>query len=67
MKNFINERRKILGLTQPQLAEKANLPSYTHVQRYEYGSVLPSVEVALRLARALECKVEDLFELEDGE
>jgi putative transcriptional regulator len=65
MKNYLKEKRKEKKLTQPQLAEKTNLPSYTHIQRYEYGSVVPSVEVALRLARALECKVEDLFELED--
>ena len=65
MKNFLAQRRKQLNLTQPQVADKANLSNYTALQRYERGVVLPSVEVALRLAHALDCSVEDLFMLED--
>lgn len=64
MKIKIAEKRKEKKLTQPQVAEQLNI-SYTQLQGYEHGRRIPSVEVALRLAHALECKVEDLFELED--
>ena len=65
MKNFLAERRRQLNLTQPQVSAKAKLSNYTALQRYERGVVMPSVEVALRLANALETTVENLFQLED--
>nr|DAW66253.1 MAG TPA: helix-turn-helix domain protein [Caudoviricetes sp.] len=65
MKNYLSSRRKELKLTQPQVAERAKLSNYTVVQRYERGVVMPSVEIALRLAKALETTVENLFELDD--
>lgn len=67
MKNRIAEFRKRQCLTQLQLAERANLTSYTLVQRYEKGTRLPGVDIALRLARALGTTVEELFELEEGD
>ena len=65
MKNFISEFRKAKKITQPQLAEMAKLPSYTVVQGYEHGRRTPSVEIALRIAKALDTTVEELFILED--
>lgn len=67
MKNKISEYRKAKGLTQPQLAELAGLTSYTLIQRYEHGSREPGVCIALRIAKALDCTVEDLFELEEND
>lgn len=65
MKNRIAEFRRAKKLTQPQLAEKAKLTSYTLIQRYEKGARLPGVDIALRIARALDTTVEELFILED--
>lgn len=65
MKNFIADKRKQLSLTQPQLAQIANLSNYTVVQRYERGVVEPSVSVAIRIARALNTTVEELFIVEE--
>ena len=65
MKNRISEFRKAKHLTQPQLAQMANLTSYTVVQRYEYGTRVPGVEIALRIAKALNTTVEELFILDD--
>ena len=65
MKNRIVELRKQNGLTQPQLAELAKLPSYTVVQGYERGRRSPSLAAGIRLARALNTTVEELFILED--
>lgn len=65
MKNRISEFRKLRGHTQPQLAEKSKLTSYTLIQRYEKGLRLPGVDIAIRIARALDTTVEELFPLED--
>ena len=67
MKNRIAEFRKALKMTQPQLAELAKLPSYTVIQGYEHGRRSPSLESGIRLARALNTTVEELFELEDDD
>ena len=47
------------------------LIAYLHflqaLQRYENGSVMPSVQMALILAKALETTVEELFQLDDAQ
>lgn len=65
MKNKISEFRKAQKLTQPQLAAILNLSNYQSIQAIELGKNTPSVEVALRLARALKTTVEELFQLDD--
>lgn len=65
MANKIAEYRKKLNLTQPQLAEKAKLTSYTLIQRYEKETRVPSVYIAIRIAKALNATVEELFKSED--
>lgn len=67
MKNKIYEFRKLRGFTQPQLAEKANLTSYTLIQRYERGLRTPGVDIAIRIARALDTTVEELFPIDEEE
>lgn len=67
MSNNISELRKKLNLTQPQLAEKAKLSSYTLIQRYEKGARIPTVYIALRIAKALNSTVEEVFPLNDNE
>lgn len=56
----VRARREALGLSQVALAERARL-SRQSIGAIESGRSLPAVDVALRLARALECRVEDLF------
>lgn len=48
----IRKRRKALGFSQEQLAEKVGV-SYQQVQRYENGSSTLNVETVQRIARAL--------------
>jgi helix-turn-helix motif len=60
MKNRIIEFRKALNLTQRQLAEKVGI-TYQSLQRYEKGTVLPIVDIAIKLAEALDTTVENLF------
>ncbi|MCS7256495.1 MAG: substrate-binding domain-containing protein [Thermomicrobium sp.] len=58
----VRARRQALGLTQQQLAERAGISRQTLVA-IEAGRLTPSVTIALRLARALDCTVEELFAL----
>ena len=54
------EARERLGLTQAELAERAGV-SRQLVGGVEAGRHVPSVDAAIRLARALDVSVEDLF------
>lgn len=64
MKNKISDFRKAQNLTQRQLAEKVGI-TYQSLQRYEKGTVLPIVDIAIRLAEALNTTVAELFQFED--
>lgn len=61
--NGIKERRAGLGLTQAELAEKVGVTRKT-VNTVENGVFTPSALLALKLARALNVPVEDLFWIE---
>ena len=54
--------RKKLGLTQLQLAERANY-SRNHVQQIETAAAVPSIAAILDIAKALEISPAQLFEL----
>jgi len=57
--NRVAEYRKS-KLTQVQLAGKAKI-SEVQIQNIEYGKHAPNVYTAIRIAKALETTVEDLF------
>lgn len=59
-KNRIRARREARGLSQVALAAAAQLTRQS-ISSIETGRSLPAVDVALRLAKALDCRVEDLF------
>lgn len=58
--NRVRELREARGLSQVALAERARL-SRQSVGAIEAGRAIPAVDVALRIARALDCQVEALF------
>ena len=62
--NRIREARDARGLTQAELAERIGVSRKT-VNTVENGVFIPSTVVALKLAGALGCAVEDLFFLAD--
>jgi putative transcriptional regulator len=62
--NRITETRNARGWTQAQLAEKVGVSRKT-INTVENGVFVPSTIVALKIARALECTVEELFALKD--
>ncbi|MFW6232315.1 MAG: helix-turn-helix transcriptional regulator [Spirochaetota bacterium] len=58
----LTERRKSAGLTQSQLADVVGVSRRT-INTVENQVFVPSTVLALKLARALDCSVDDLFEL----
>lgn len=60
--NRLKERRTELGLTQAELAEKVGVTRKT-VNTVENGVFVPSTILALKLARALNMAVEELFSI----
>ena len=64
LKNNLEEFRREAGLTQQDLSEKAEV-SRKSINAIENGIYVPSTVLALKIAKTLKCKVEDLFELPD--
>lgn len=62
--NRIKELRSDQGLTQAELAERCQVTRKT-VNTVENGVFVPSALLALKLARALNVPVEQLFWLDD--
>lgn len=62
----IREHRLGRGWSQQQLADAAGIPR-ANVSAIEAGRLVPSTVIALRLAAALQCRVEELFALAGGE
>jgi putative transcriptional regulator len=58
--NRLKERRTDLGLTQAELAERVGVTRKT-VNTVENGVFVPSTILALKLGKALDRSVEDLF------
>ena len=67
LENRLREKRQSLGLSQKQLADQAGITRQA-VSALEANQYSPATSVALQLARALRCRVEELFSIkQDGE
>jgi putative transcriptional regulator len=60
--NTLKQHRARQGLTQEQLAERVGVTRKT-INTVENGHFIPSTLLALKLARALGVRVEELFSL----
>ena len=60
--NNLEEIRKSAGMTQLELSESADV-SRKSINAIENGIYVPSTVLALKIAKTLGCKVEDLFKL----
>jgi putative transcriptional regulator len=65
LRNTLKVQRAIRDLTQAELAERAGITRRS-VNAIETGRMVPSVFLALKLARALDVSVDALFSLGDG-
>lgn len=64
LRNNLKQIRTRLGLSQQDVAKVAGVSRQT-ISGVESGQYAPSATIALRLAKALGCQVEDLFWLEE--
>ena len=62
LQNNLEEYRKSSGLTQQELSVSAEV-SRKSINAIENGVYIPSTVLALKIAKTLDCKVEDLFKL----
>tara|TARA_B100001179_G_C18216690_1_gene243919 strand:+ start:34 stop:252 length:219 start_codon:yes stop_codon:yes gene_type:complete len=63
--NSLEGIRKSADLTQQELSESAEV-SRKSINAIENGIYVPSTVLALKIAKTLNCKVEDLFKLPKG-
>ncbi len=62
--NNLQQLRRAAGFTQQELSVNAEV-SRKSINAIENGIYVPSTVLALKIAKTLKCKVEDLFELPD--
>lgn len=58
--NRIRNRREELGLTQPELADKAKT-SQPYISRLEKGKIRPSMQMLLNLSSALNMSIDEML------
>ena len=66
MKNSLKVERAILNITQEQLAAQINVSRQT-INSIEKNRYVPSTVLALKLSAVFNKKVNEFFELEDGD
>ncbi|MBQ5874731.1 MAG: helix-turn-helix transcriptional regulator [Alistipes sp.] len=66
MNNKIRVARAEVRMTQQQLAEAAGVSRQT-INAIESGKFVPSTVLALKMAQIFGKRVEDIFQLEDGD
>ncbi len=58
--SFIMEKRRALGLTQQQLADKLNI-SFQAISKWEKGTTYPNIEILKDLAVILDVTVDEIL------
>ena len=66
IKNTIKQHRKQLKLRQSDLAEDLQVTRQT-INTIENGKHTPTLQLAFKLAKIFNCKIEDLFEISSKE
>lgn len=62
--NHLSALRKGKGITQEALAQAVGVTRVT-MNYVENGTYLPSLELAFKLAMFFQCRIEDIFYMED--
>jgi putative transcriptional regulator len=66
MKNLIKLERVRNNMTQAELAEKVKVARQTIIA-IESGRFVPSTLLAFKIAKVLNCKTDEIFELEEND
>jgi putative transcriptional regulator len=64
MKNLIKVERARYNITQAELAQKVKVARQTIIA-IEAGRFVPSTLLAFKIAKILNCKADEIFELEE--
>ncbi len=64
MRNRVRAEREFLNITQDDLAKKVGVSRQT-INAIEHDKNMPSILLAMKIAKALNRKVDDLFFLEE--
>jgi putative transcriptional regulator len=64
--NSVREHRRNAGLTQEDLAAAMKVSRQTIIS-IEKGKYVPSLPLALKLARFFKCSTDNVFTIEEGE
>ncbi len=64
VKNKVKEKRKAAQFTQKELATLSGV-SRQSINSIEKGKYIPSLPLALKLAKIFNCKIDELFTLEE--
>ncbi len=62
LENSVRASRQAMGLTQQELADAVGV-SRQSINSIEQGKYIPSLPLALQLAKVFKCATDDLFEL----
>jgi len=62
VRSNIKVYREMKGLSRPALAEKVGV-SWETIKAYEVKGAFPSLKVAFKIAKELDVKIDDLFEI----
>lgn len=62
--NYVRELRKERGMTQEELAEAVGVSRQTIIS-IERGRYVPSLPLALAIARFFRCSIDEIFKLEE--
>lgn len=66
LKSHLKEYRAKFNMNQSELAKRVGVTRQT-IGFIEKGTISPSITLVLKICHVFQCKVEDLFELEDIE
>ena len=66
MKNSIKVERARNNMTQEELAKKVKVARQTIIA-IEAGKFVPSTTLAFKIANVLNCRADEIFELEEGD
>ncbi|MEX0596409.1 MAG: helix-turn-helix transcriptional regulator [Candidatus Paceibacterota bacterium] len=58
--NNIKHLREIKGITQVELARRVGVDR-SHMNRVENNKIKPGISLSLRISKALECSLDDIF------
>lgn len=64
LRTTMKVKRAVRGLTQAELADLSGITRKSIIA-IELGKMVPSIILALKLARSLSVNVDDLFEIDD--